>query len=393
MKITVGVVFGGRSVEHEVSIISAVQTMSAIDETEYEVIPIYISKEGNWYIGEGLRDVENYTRPAQLLAACKKVMPSVSSDQMLLYYPQTLFQKRVADKLDVIFPVAHGTYGEDGALQGVCEMMDIPYVGCGVLSSAVGMDKVMQKMVLQTADLPVVRYVSFYSQEWVHDREGLLEKIERQFRYPIIVKPAALGSSIGVANVTHREALEEAVDVARTLSQRILIEEAVPNLQEINCSVLGDYEHVEASACEEPVGNLNVLSFEDKYISGDSTKGMSGAKRKLPADIPLQMSETIQYLAKQAFLTLQCQGVARVDFLINSPVGKIYINEVNTIPGSLAFYLWEASGKSFTQLTSELIELALKRHREKKKLIFSYESNILAGYHGAKGAAKMAKVN
>ncbi len=385
MKIKVGVVFGGRSVEHEVSIISAIQTIHAIDDSKYEVVPIYISKEGSWYIGEGLTDIESYKNLAQFVASCKKVMPSVSSDQMLFYYPHTLFQKRIVDKLDVIFPVMHGTHGEDGALQGVLELMNIPYVGSDVLASAVGMDKVIQKMILQAANLPIVRYLAFSSQEWIHDREDMFEKIEHQFCYPVIVKPVALGSSIGVANVADRKTLEEAIDTVRTISQRILVEEAVSNLREINCSVLGDHDHVEASVCEEPVGGLEVLSFDDKYISGSAAKGMSGAKRKLPADISPKMSETIQYLAKQAFLTLQCQGVARVDFLTDRQSGKIFVNEVNTIPGSLAFYLWEASGKSFTVLTDELIELALKRHREKNTLIFSYESNILAGYSGTKG--------
>jgi D-alanine-D-alanine ligase len=279
----------------------------------------------------------------------------------------------------------HGTYGEDGTLQGMLEIMNIPYIGCDVLSSAVGMDKVLQKMVFQTAGLPIVNYTSFYSRAWMKERTDIIEGIEQDFSYPVIVKPTALGSSIGVAQVKKRDELEEAIDTVRAISQRILIEEAVTNLQEINCSVLGDYEHVEASVCEEPISSVHLLSFQDKYISGNSTKGMSGAKRKLPADIPQDMATSIQDMAKQAFLILQCHGVVRVDFLIDTQSNKIFVNEVNTIPGSLAFYLWEASGKSFTKLTSELIELALKRHREKNSLIFSYESNILAGYQGAKG--------
>ena len=389
MKITVGVIFGGKSVEHEVSIISAIQAINAIDATEYDVIPLYISKDGNWYSGEALEEIGNYKNQSHLLAQCKKILPSINSDDhTLFYYPQGFFQKRVFQKIDVIFPVIHGTYGEDGILQGVLEMMNIPYVGCDVLSSAVGMDKITQKLVFQSADLDCVKWTSFYSKEWMSERETVLERIEKILPYPLIVKPAALGSSVGVAKADNREELETAIETARTISQRILVEEAIVDLKEINCSVLGDYEQTEVSVCEEPIGSLEFLSFEDKYISGSSSKGMSGAKRKLPADIPEETAQKVQQMAQQAFQVLQCHGVVRVDFLLDTKRELIFVNEVNTIPGSLSFYLWEASGKSFTNLTSELINLALKRHREKNSLIFSYESNILAGYQGSKGLKK-----
>ncbi len=374
------------------SIISAIQAINAINTAQYDVIPIYITKEGIWYTGEVLLEIENYKNTGQLLSNCKKLLLSIDSDEHALFnYPQGLFQKRILDKIDVAFPVTHGTYGEDGTLQGVLEMMNIPYVGCDVLSSALGMDKVVQKLLFQAAGLPVVNSTSFYSKEWMKARESVIGRIEQAFTYPVIVKPAALGSSIGVARTETTSQLEEAIDTVTGLSQRILIEEAVTPLKEINCAVLGDYEHVEVSVCEEPVGSVQMLSFADKYISGDSTKGMSGAKRKLPADIPQEMASSIQEMAKQAFLCLQCQGCVRVDFLVNTQSGIMYVNEVNTIPGSLSFYLWEASGKSFTKLTGELIELALKRNREKNRLIFSYESNILAGYRGAKGSKGLKK--
>ena len=389
MKIRVGVIFGGRSVEHEVSIISAIQAINAIDAAEYDVIPIYISKDGNWYGGEALKEIENFKNQAQLLAQCKKILPSMNSGEHTLFnYPQNLFRKRVFEKIDVAVPVMHGTYGEDGILQGLLEMMNIPYVGCDVLSSAVGMDKITQKMVLKSVGLDCVEWTSFYSKEWLNERETVLERIEKALPYPVIVKPAALGSSIGVAKAENREELETAIETARTIAQRILVEEAIVELKEINCSVLGDYEHAEASVCEEPISSLEFLSFEDKYISDSSSKGMSGAKRKLPADLPENTAQEIQQMARRAFQALQCQGVIRVDFLLDTTREKIFVNEVNTIPGSLSFYLWEASGKSFKDLTGELITLALKRHREKNSLIFSYESNILAGYQGAKGLKK-----
>lgn len=391
MKIRVGVIFGGKSVEHEVSIISGLQTFHAIDRSQYDVIPIYIAKDGAWYTGEKLADVENFKRMDELLASCQKVLVSANADEHALFaYPKafSLFAKPLLDKIDVAFPVMHGTHGEDGSLQGLFELMNIPYVGCDVLASAIGMDKITQKMIFQAVGLPIVEYTWFYSRDWAKGGEEFIEQAEQMLTYPMIVKPAALGSSIGVAKVENREELEAAIDTVRGLCARVLIEQAVTNLREVNCSVLGDYEQVEASVCEEPVSAVNVLSFDDKYVSGDSSKGMSGAKRKIPAEIPDEMADTIQKMAKTAFLTLNCHGVVRIDFLVNRDTEHIYVNEINTIPGSLAFYLWEASGKTFSQLTTELIDLALKRQREKNSLIFSYQSNILAGYSGAKGVKK-----
>ncbi len=391
MKIKVGVIFGGKSVEHEVSIISGLQAFHAIDRTMYDVIPVYIAKDGIWYTGEKLADIENFKRMDELLASCQKALISANADEHALFaYPKafSFFGKPLLDKIDVAFPVMHGTHGEDGSLQGLFELMNIPYVGCDVLASAIGMDKITQKMIFQAVGLPIVEYTWFYSRDWAKGGEEFVEQAEQLLTYPMIVKPAALGSSIGVARAENREELEAAIDTVRGLCARVLIEQAVPNLQEINCSVLGDYEQVEASVCEEPVSGLNVLSFNDKYASGDSSKGMSGAKRKIPAEIAEETAETIQKMAKSAFLTLNCHGVIRIDFLINRETEHIYVNEINSIPGSLAFYLWEASGKTFTQLTTDLIHLALKRQREKNSLIFSYQSNILAGYSGAKGVKK-----
>ncbi len=391
MKMKVGVIFGGKSVEHEVSIISALQTFHAIDRNEFDVIPIYISKNGQWFAGEKLTEIENFKRMDDLLAGCEKVLISANGDEHALFaYPKafSLFAKPLLEKIDVAFPVMHGTHGEDGAMQGLFELMNLPYVGCDVLASAIGMDKITQKMIFQAVGLPIVEYTWFYSRDWVKGGGEFIEQAEQMLTYPMIVKPAALGSSIGVAKAENREELEAAIDTVRGLCARVLIEQAVAPLQEINCSVLGDYEHVEASVCEEPVGSLNVLSFDDKYVSGDASKGMSGAKRKIPAEIPDEMTEAIQKMAKSAFLTLNCHGVVRIDFMVNRDTERVYINEINTIPGSLSFYLWEASGKSFTQLTTDLINLALKRQREKNSLTFSYQSNILAGFSGAKGVKK-----
>ena len=386
MKIKVGVFFGGRSVEHEVSIISALQTINAIDKDKYHIIPIYITKQGVWYTGESLLKIESYKDIDKLLIQCQKILFPMNSDEnQILNYSPHLFQKRVLNQIDIAFPVFHGTHGEDGAMQGLFELTNLPYVGCDVLSSAVGMNKIAMKMMLKAADLPIVNQVWFYAKEWLKNKDKIIERAET-LKYPMIIKPATLGSSIGISKANNRTELEEAIELAKNFAHQILVEEVITNLKEINCSVLGDYEKIELSVCEEPLGGENILSFEDKYINNSNTKGMSGAKRKLPADISTEMVNLIQNLAKQTFLLLNGCGVARIDFLVDNETANVYVNEINTVPGSLAFYLWEASGKSFTDLTSELIQLALKRNREKNNLMFSHNSNILADFQGTKAS-------
>jgi len=395
MKIKVGVIFGGRSVEHEVSIISAIQTINAIDKEKYDVIPLYISKEGTWYTGDRLNDIENFRDMDGLLAKCKKILLSINAGYNFLYgLPEkksvfNIFEKQIVNTIDVAFPVIHGTHGEDGALQGLLELLNIPYVGCDILSSAMGMDKIMTQALLDKHNLPVVKSRWFYSRNWIKENEKIKKKISDELNFPVVVKPSNIGSSIGVKMANNQDELDDAVEIAINFSKKILVEEAITNLREINCSVLGDYENVEVSVCEEPIRSSDFLSFSDKYITGKNSKGMSGAKRELPANISENMSSEIKELAKKTFLLLDCCGVARIDFFIDNDKNKIFINEINTIPGSLSFYLWEATGKSFTELTSQLIQLALKRNREKNNLIFTYESNILAGFKGIKGMKAM----
>jgi len=290
-----------------------------------------------------------------------------------------------------VFPVIHGTYGEDGTIQGVFETMNIPYVGCDVFSSAVTMDKIATKLLLKGIGINMLDYHAFYGEQWINNQDEILAEIKGKFNYPLIVKPVNLGSSVGVTSVNNDEELEDAVDLVVSLSPRVLIEPHITNLKEINCAVLGDRNSNEASVCEEPIRSKDILSYQDKYAGGIKNKfgkiagkssddGMSGAKRKIPADISSKMSLEIQELAKKAFVALNCNGVVRADFLIDQDDNnKIYLCELNTIPGSLSFYLWEPEGKSFTVLTDRLIELALKRHREMNNLVVSYSDNILKG--------------
>ncbi|MCI8336080.1 MAG: D-alanine--D-alanine ligase [Peptococcaceae bacterium] len=395
-KIRVGVIFGGKSVEHEISIVSALQAMAALDQEKYSVTPIYITKEGVWYTGERLTDIEAYRKLPELLATCQKIVPAVNSDERQYYIPkQGMFAKWLQEQIDVMLPVFHGSHGEDGCVQGLFELMNIPYAGPGVLGAAVGMDKIMMKAVLKDAGLPIVPYVWFTGYRWVEYQDAVIDEIEKELGYPVIVKPANLGSSIGIGKADTREQLIEAIDLAAGFSSRIVIEKMVESLREINCSVLGDVEYAEASVCEEPVAAKDILTYADKYMKDSATKagdskGMASLSRQIPANIGEELTQQVQDYAKKAFIALDGSGVSRIDFLLNGSTGQVYVNEINTIPGSLSFYLWQATGRDFSRLMDKLIELALKRNREKNRLTYSYDGNILAGgnFGGLKGTKK-----
>jgi len=392
MKLNVGVIFGGRSVEHEVSILSALQCINAINKDKYDVVPIYISKQGQWYTGKNLLVLDNYRNLEKLFIESNKIIINQNSESFSFFLePKTIFTRRKPISIDVAFPVMHGTYGEDGTLQGLLETMNIPYVGCDVLSSATTMDKVVSKELLRSLGVEVLDDCWFYSESWVQDKDSVLAKIKAKFSYPLIVKPGNLGSSIGVTAANNDQELEDAIDLAVRLSLRVLIEPKVVNLKEINCAVLGDRDFVEVSVCEEPIRSKEILSYKDKYFGGGTKNklgmkvgqvasgGMSDAKRKIPAEISGEMTLKIQEIARKAFIGLNCHGVVRIDFLLDQDTNKIYVCELNTIPGSLAFYLLEPLGINFTSLTERLIELALKRHREANNLTVSYADNILKG--------------
>ncbi len=390
MKLNVAVVFGGRSVEHEISILSALQCIDAINLSKYNIIPIYISKQGIWYTGNGLFELENYRDLDRLLAKSHRVYVDQNSGSAKLYSESKIvFVKDKIINVDLVLPVVHGTNGEDGVLQGVFETMSIPYVGCDVLSSAITMDKVITKMLLQNIGVKVLEHIWFYGEKWRSAKDELMTKIKTKFTYPLIVKPGNLGSSIGVTLVSNDTELEDAIDLAVRMSRRVLVEPKVVNLKEVNCAVLGDSDFVEVSVCEEPTRTEEILSYQDKYAGGSKGKlgvkvgktagGMSNAKRKIPAEIPEALANKIQEIARRAFVNLGCSGVVRIDFLIDQTTNEIYVCELNTIPGSLSFYLWEPTGKSFTDLLERLFLLAIKRHRENNNLITSYDRNILNG--------------
>ncbi|MCM1111460.1 MAG: D-alanine--D-alanine ligase [Clostridium sp.] len=395
MKTNIGVFFGGRSTEHEISVISASQAMHAINRDIYDVTPVYISKQGKWYTGDALFDVANYRDIPSLLQRCEEVyMEPVYGDYNLYRRNKPVFGKRELTRLDVAIPVLHGSNGEDGIFEGVLESIGIPFAGCDTLASANGMDKITMKMILQACDIPVVDYVWFTDKQWYDDPERLTALVEEKLGYPVIVKPANLGSSVGIGRAADRVQLAERIEDAQRYSSRIIVEHMVENLKEINCSVLGDCDDYQTSVCEEPIKSGEILSYEDKYMGGSKgAKGMQASEKRIPADIPAQMSDRIRFLAGETFRVLSCHGVSRVDVIVDADTDEIYVNEINTIPGSLSFYLWEATGISFESLMDRLVKLALKRKREQAMKTVSYDANIFSlggGLKGAKGT-KSAK--
>lgn len=392
MKTNVAVFFGGRSVEHEISVISALQAIHAFDESKYNVIPIYISKEGKWFTGPALLEISNYKDLKGLEKKVDEVyMKPVYGDYNLyLSNPKGgLFAKKnpVLETLHVAFPVLHGSHGEDGMFQGVLETIGIPFAGCDTLSSANGMDKITMKMILRESGIPVVDFVWFTDREWLSDREGTDKKIEKELNYPVIVKPANLGSSVGISKASDRKSLDSAIESAIKFSSRIIVERMVENMKEINCSVLGDADHRESSVCEEPIRKKDFLTYNEKYGSG-SKSGMEGSEKKIPADLPAETTAKIQKMAADTFRVLSCNGVSRIDVMIDTDNDEIFVNEINTIPGSLSYYLWEETGISFKDLLDKLISLALKRKRDTDRKTYSYDTNIFAMGSGLKGGTK-----
>ncbi len=393
MKIRVGVFFGGKSVEHEVSVISGLQACHAFNQEKYEPVPIYITKDNELYTGEAIGDIANYKNIPELLKKSARVFLMGEQGRVqLIQYPVKKWGSSVVAAIDVAFPVVHGANVEDGSLQGFLRHYNIPLAGCDVTASAVTMDKYVMKTVLKDCHIPVLDCVTLNVKEFQQNEEAACVKIEEKLAYPVIIKPVNLGSSVGIKIARDRTGLKEALEYAFTFGPKLLAERAIMNLREINCAVLGDYEEASASECEEPVSSDEILSYEDKYVAGGKggSEGMRTARRELPARLTPQKREEIRQMAVSTFQALNCSGVSRIDFMIDQDTDQVYVNEINPIPGSLAFYLWEALGKPYEELLDDMVKLALKREREEKSMLTSFESNILqnANLSGAKGVKK-----
>ena len=415
----VGVVFGGVSPEHEVSVITSLQAAAAMDRAAYTPVPVYIAKSGRWYTGEGLLDVERYRDVGALTAGATEVSlqrrpGGGAGGRLVATAPAGLFRKPLALDVDVLFLGLHGGAGENGAVQGMCETLGVPYTGSGVFGSALGMDKVLTKVVCRDQGIPVVPWVSFREADWAGSEAEWMDRVEAEIGLPAVVKPARLGSSIGIARVDTRDELDAAVEEALRYDEKVVVEHAVTALREVNCSVLGSPREAQASVLEEPVRSVGeeMLTFEEKYQRGGkggakgaprSPKAFRGAGSKgagsagmasLDRLIPAPLSETdtaaARAMAVHVFRLFECSGVARIDFLLDDADGQLYFNEINTLPGSLSFYLWEPSGVPFPELIDRMIRLALERHAAESGRIRTYDTNLLSslslgGLKGRKG--------
>lgn len=357
MKIKIGVIYGGETVEHEVSVISALQAMNNLNEDKYDIVPIYISKDRIWYTGHMLRDIEFYKEFEDEKKYATKVMLYKKGKTFLLQRTTGLFRKDITD-LDVILPVVHGNNVEDGSLAGLLDSIGIPYVGSHVLGGALGQDKVVMKQVMESVNLPIVPYTWFYDSEYLDNKENVLKEIKK-IGYPVIVKPATLGSSIGIEVAKNEKDIESKIEDAMEYDTKIVVEKVIENLTEVNASVLGNYEYQKVSPLEEVMGEDEILSFADKYLGnakskGTASKGMASTSRIVPARISEKLTKEIQDTAKQVFKVLNLSGVCRVDFLIDNKENKFYVNEPNTCPGSLSFYLWKEAGMKYSELLDEM---------------------------------------
>ena len=391
MKTRVAMMFGGKSVEHEVSVISGIQAYMSMDTDKYDVIPVYMTKNNEMYIGDSIGDIESYKNIDELLKKSQRViMINEDGRVKLVQYPVKKLGKNVEVGIDVAFPVVHGTNVEDGGFQGYLKTMGIPFVGCDVTASAIGMDKYITKLVLKESNVPVLD-ARLYTLSDYADMESKMNDIENVFGYPVIVKPVNLGSSVGISVAKSRVELANSVDDAFRYATKVLVEHAITNLREINCSVLGDENDAIASECEEPLHTKDILSYEDIYVSnakGSGSKGMASVSRRIPAALTPEKREEVRELAVRSFKALGCNGVSRIDFMIDADTDKLYFNEINTIPGSLAFYLWEPVGVPYKELLDRMIQLALKRERTEESLTFTFDTNILnqASFGGSKGS-------
>lgn len=387
------VAFGGISPEHEVSVLSGMQVIASLKDTKFNLIPLYVSKSGRWLTGDLLLDLENFQdldSLRQQATRCTFSHDDLGKPILLETEKRGFFGSPKSHSIHAVIPAFHGSEGEDGSFQGTCEMYNIPFAGSGVFASSLGMDKVKAKELCQAHDIPVVDGFDFFESEWENDQTSILATAGK-LDFPVIIKPVALGSSIGVARASDESELAEAVETAFRYDNNLMIEKAISPLIEINCSVLGTPEQMQTSVCERPLGQEETLSFEDKYQSENGgQKGMASADRVIPADISDELTEKIQSLSKQIFKLFRASGVARLDFLINADTEEVFFNEINTIPGSFSFYLWEESGMNMRELMLKLIEIALERHQQKIGRIRSYDTNLLnekavKGIKGLKG--------
>ena len=379
MRLNIGVIFGGKSVEHEISIISAIEAMGYADENKYKIVPIYIDKDNTWYTGEHLKNIINF-RDIDLVKRYAKKVALVKVDKSFVLQRLGMFKKNLC-VIDIVVPIGHGAYLEDGSLQGYLNMLGVPYAGPSVLGAALGQDKVIQKELLKVNNIPVVNYTWFYSYE-LSDKKLVQERLSK-LKFPVFIKPSSLGSSIGIEIAEDEKDFFKKVKNTMKYDKKILVEEKVNDVKEINISVLGNYKKDEVSEIEEINSNEDFYSFKEKYVNNFSK--IQEKDNKTKPIISKEMIEDMKEYAINTFKALDGNGVARIDFLINDKTKKIYINEINTIPGSLSSYLWKAKKKNQTELFDDLIAIAIDNKKDDEQIQKAIPGNLLERFDNLKG--------
>jgi len=389
MKIKVGVLFGGPTTEHEISVITALQAIEHIDTEKYDIVPIYVSKNREWYTGSDLLNIDNYKDMGMLISGLSNVVLFNRDNEFVLQKKKGLF-KNIINTVDIVMPIVHGFNMEDGTIEGYLDMIGVPYTGSDIFGCVVGQDKVFQKQIMEASKIPVLPYEWFYDIDFQTDDKKIIAKLEK-IGYPLIVKPARLGSSVGISIAKNKKELVKAIEDAIEYDEKIVVEKALTNYIELNCSVLGNHEVAEPSVIEEVMGTDEFLSYKDKYLGSgkgkiQGSKGMASTNRIIPARIDDKIKSKIEKYSVEAFKALSASGVVRIDYLMDKKTKDVYLNELNTIPGSLAFYLWKENGKDYTELLNDLIELGIKRYKKKEKKTFSFDTNILNDFNGFSGS-------
>lgn len=387
------VLFGGVSPEHEVSVITGLQVLNNADSSKYNVIPLYISKDGQSYTGKELFSAETYKDLDLIPEKTKKAYIKSNEKRTLTVVKPGVFIKEEKVNIDCAFPCFHGGVGENGGFQGLFEVTEIPYVGSDVLGSSVGMDKVVMKQILEKNNINVAPYEFFYRSDWENNRKTIIQDLNENLKYPLFVKPANAGSSIGITKVVEKEDLVNAIEVALAFDRKVIVEEGIKDFKEINISVIGIAgEKSIVSANEEVFASKDFLNYEDKYVGeGGKSKGMASAKRKIPAELNEKTTNMLNNVALKAFDALNAGGLARIDFLVDEESQDYYLIEINTIPGSMSFYLWEASGLKFTDMIDKLVETAQTRYKLNKEKTTTFASNILKDFKPSLKGPKSGK--
>ena len=381
MKKNICVIFGGKSTEHDISILTACQVIKALNEQKYNIIPIYINQNGLWFSGNNLKDISFYKN-----CNYKKLNQVAIMPQDNYLYKKSFKKFKLYLKIDCAIICCHGRNGEDGTIQGLLELAGIPYTSSGVVGSSIGLDKIAMKQMFSSDKIPVCQFVSVTKKQF--EKSGI-KNVIKQINLPVIVKPNTLGSSIGISVAKTEEELQEALELAFIFDNKVLVENLLEDITEVNISVLGEGENCVCSVTEQPTNNNEFLTFKDKYMSGTKQRyvinsgsklnGMQNLSRIVPANISSDKIKKIENLAKKVFTLLNCKGVVRIDFMLDNATGKLYVNEINTIPGSFAFYLWENNGLKFDKLLDKLIDIAIQSKQNQNMLTTTFKTSVLNG--------------